>query len=152
VSSCFLCGYFPNPLRLKPFLLSQVSTLLGGVTWENSHRGEFHTGMTFWFPITFTITGSFQILLFEGTLHADKILVWLKIANITHALPVPVYRQLIPADQFHTETGGCLAFAWYRWRFRIGVKFSPRYNNRGELKPGLLAPTWHFVVVSCKQI
>ena len=25
----------------------------GGVTWENSHRCEFHTGMTFWFRIAF---------------------------------------------------------------------------------------------------
>ena len=32
-------------------------------------------------------------LLFEGTLHVDKIHAWFKIANITHALPVPVYRQ-----------------------------------------------------------
>ena len=37
-------------------------------------------------------------------------------------------------------------------RFRTGVKFSPRYKNRGKLTPGWLAPTWHFVVVSCKQI
>ena len=26
----------------------------GVFTWENSHRGEFHTGMTFWFRIAFT--------------------------------------------------------------------------------------------------
>ena len=26
------------------------------------------------------------------------------------------------------------------------------YKNRGELAPGWLAPAWHFVVVSCKQI
>ena len=32
-------------------------------------------------------------------------------------------------------------------RFRTGVRFSPRYNNRDEL-----TPTWHFVVVSCKQM
>ena len=37
-------------------------------------------------------------------------------------------------------------------RFRTGVKFSPRYKNRGELTLGWLAPAWHFVVVSCKQI
>ena len=37
-------------------------------------------------------------------------------------------------------------------RFRAGVKFLPRYNNRGELTPGWLAPAWHFLVVSCKQI
>ena len=39
------------------------------------------------------MTGSFHILLFNGTFHVDKVHVWFKIANITHALPVPVYRQ-----------------------------------------------------------
>ena len=38
------------------------------------------------------MTGSFHFSLFEGTLHIDKIHVWFKIANITHALPVPVCR------------------------------------------------------------
>ena len=41
----------------------------------------------------YMMTGSFHILLFEGTLHVDKIHVWFKIANITHALLIPVYRQ-----------------------------------------------------------
>ena len=41
----------------------------------------------------YMMIGSFHISLFEGTLHVDKIHVWFKIANITHALPVPVYRQ-----------------------------------------------------------
>ena len=39
------------------------------------------------------MTGSFHISLFEGTLHVDKINMRSKIANITHALPVPVYQQ-----------------------------------------------------------
>ena len=39
------------------------------------------------------MTGSFHISLFEGTLHIDKIHVRFKIANITHTLEVPVYRQ-----------------------------------------------------------
>jgi len=41
----------------------------------------------------YIMTGSFHISLFEGTLHVDKIHVRFKITNITHALPVPVYRQ-----------------------------------------------------------
>ena len=47
----------------------------------------------------YIMTGSFHISLFESTLHADKIHVRfkiakkIKIANITNALPVPVYRQ-----------------------------------------------------------
>ena len=91
---------------------------------------------------------SYQFLLFEGTFHVDKIHVWFKIANIMHALPVPVYRQTdftpkrVVVSRLHDTVA----------RFRTGVKFSPRYNNRGELTPGWLAPAWHFVVVSCKQI
>ena len=92
--------------------------------------------------------GSFHISLFEGTLHVDKIHVWFKIANITHAPPVPVYRQTdfppkrVDVSRLHDTVA----------RFRTGVKFSPRYKNRGELTPGWLAPAWRFVVVSCKQI
>ena len=45
------------------------------------------------------------------------------------------------ADRFHTETGGpvsCLHDTV--GRFRTGVKFSPRCDNRSELTPGRLAP------------
>ena len=37
-------------------------------------------------------------------------------------------------------------------KFRTGVKFSLRYSNRDELTLGWLAPAWHFVEVSFKQI
>ena len=52
-------------------------------------------------------------------------------------------------NQFHTEASGRFAFTWYRC---TGMKFSLRENNRGELTTVWLAPTWHFVVVSRKQI
>ena len=39
------------------------------------------------------MTGSFHISLFEGTLRVVKTDVWFKIANTTHELVVPVYRQ-----------------------------------------------------------
>ena len=100
--------------------------------------------MTFWFRIAFT----WWLGHFEGTLHVDKIHVWFKIANITHALPVPVYRQTdftpkrVVVSRLHDTAA----------RFRTGVKFSPRYKNRGKLTPGWLAPAWHFVVVLYKQI
>ena len=73
----------------------------------------------------YMMTGPFHISLFEGTLHVDKIHVLLKIANITHALPVPVYRQTdytpkrVVASRLHDTVA----------RFRTGVKFSPRYNS-----------------------
>ena len=96
----------------------------------------------------YIVTESFHISLFEGTLHVDKIQVWFKIANITCALPIPVYRQTdfmpkrLVVSHLHDTT----------MRFCTRVKFSPRYKNRGELTLGWLAPAWRFVVVSCKQI
>ena len=41
----------------------------------------------------YMMNGAFDISLFKGTLHVDKIHVRFKIANITHALPFPVSRQ-----------------------------------------------------------
>ena len=57
---------------------------------------------------------------------------WFKIANITHALSVPVYRQtdFTPKQVFVSRLHDTVA------RFRTGVKFLPCYENRGELTPG----------------
>ena len=85
---------------------------------------------------------------FEGTLHVDKIHERFKIANITHALPVPVHWQTdftpkrVVVSCLHDTVA----------RFRTGVKFSLRYNNRGELTLGWLDSAWNFVVVSWKQM
>ena len=79
-----------------------------------------------------TKQGSFHISLFEGTFHVDEINVRFKIANITHALPVPVYQQtdFTPKRVVVSRLNDTVA------RFRTGVKLSPRYNNRGELTAG----------------
>ena len=108
----------------------------GVFTWENSHRRDFHTGMTFWFRIAFTWwRGYFISRLFERTVHLDKIHVRFKIANITHTLPVLVHLQLTPADRFNTETGGRFAFTWYRCEISYrSVILAPIQ------KPGWLAP------------
>ena len=96
----------------------------------------------------YMMTGLFHISLFEGTLHVDKMHIPFKIANITHALPVPVYRQTdftlkwVVVSCLHDTVA----------RFRTGVKFSPRCDNRSELMLGRLAPARLFVVVSCKQM
>ena len=88
----------------------------------------------------YIMTESFHISLFEGTLYVDKIQVWYKIANITHVLPIPVYRQTdflpkrVVDSHLHDPA----------MRFCTRVKFSPRYKNRGELTLGWLAPAWHF--------
>ena len=77
----------------------------------------------------YMMTGSFHILLFNGTFHIDKIHVCFKIANITHALPVPVYRQ---TDFRHTEMGGRFAFTWYRCEI----------SYRGEILAPVREPGW----------
>ena len=126
----------------------------GVFTWENSHRCEFHTVAVSYrgdFLISYRVymmTGSFHISLFEDTLHLVKIHVWFKIANITHAPPIPVYQQ----TDFTPKRVDVLRLHDTVARFGTRVKFSPRYKNRGELTPGWLALAWHFVVVSCKQI
>ena len=92
-----------------------------------SPRGDFLISYR-----VYMMTGSFHISLVEGTLHVDKIHVWFKIAKITHALPVPVYRQTdftlkrVVVSRLHDTVA----------RFRTGVKFWARYKNRGELTPG----------------
>ena len=70
----------------------------------------------------YMMIGSFHISLFAGTLHVDKIHVWIKIANITRALPVPVYGQ----------TG---------WSFRVYMMplrdFVPEWNSRPGTRTGV---------------
>ena len=96
----------------------------GVFTWENLHRCESHNGMTFWF---YMMTGSFQV---------DEIHVWFKIANITHALSIPVYWRTnftlkrVVVLRLHDTTAS----------FCTGVKFWPRYKSQSELMPGWLAP------------
>ena len=84
----------------------------------------------------YMMTGLFHISLFEGTLHVDEMHVSFKIANITHAPPVPVYQQTdftpkrVVVSCLHDTVA----------RFRTGVKFSPRRDNWSELTLGRLAP------------
>ena len=112
-------------------------------TWENSDRREFYTGMTIWYRIAFTWWCVIS--------HLGYFEVRFKIANITHALPVPVHRQTdftpkrVVVSRLH-DAGA---------RFRTGMKFSPRYYNRCKLTPRWLAHTRHFVgyhVNKCKAM
>ena len=69
-------------------------TVVRGCLQEKTRTGaSFIPGWLFDFATIYMMTLPFHISLFEGTLHVDKIHVWFKVANITHALPVPVYRQ-----------------------------------------------------------
>ena len=80
------------------------------------------------------MTGSFHISLFEGTINVDKIHMRFKIANITHALHVPVYQQtdftMKHVVVSHLPVHDTVV------RFRTGVNFLPWYNNQGELALG----------------
>ena len=94
----------------------------------------------------YIMTGSFHISLFEGTLHVDKIHVRFKIANITHALPVPVYQPTdftpdrVVVSRLHETVA----------RFRTGVKFAPRYNNRGDSRRHDIL--WWYHVNKCRAM
>jgi len=136
----------PSQLR---FSLPSIIIILGGVYMRKLAPARVSYRDDFWilYPV-FMMTGSFYISLFEGTLYVNKVYVWFKIANTTHALPFPVHRQtdFTPKRVVISRLHDTVA------RFRSGVKFSPRYQNRGELTPGWLAPAWHFVVAPCKQI
>ena len=70
----------------------------------------------------YMMMGHFVSRLFEGTLHVGKIHVRFKIANITHALPVPVHWQtdFTPKRVVVSRLRDIIA------RFRTGVKFSLR--------------------------
>ena len=89
--------------------------------------------MTIWYRIAFTWWCVIS--------HLGYFEVRFKIANITHALPVPVHRQTdftpkrVVVSRLH-DAGA---------RFRTGMKFSPRYNNRCKLTPRWLAHTRNFV-------
>ena len=83
---------------------------------------------------------------FEGTLHVDKIHVRFKIINITHALPVPVYRQ----TDFTPKRVVISCLHDTVVRFRTGMKFSPRYSNRGDSRRhGIL---WWYHVNKCRAM
>ena len=73
-----------------------------------------------------------RVSVFLNDVRKDTNLPTFKFANITHALPVPVYRQTdftpkwVVVSRLHDTVA----------RFRTGVTFSPRCENRGELTPG----------------
>ena len=77
----------------------------------------------------YMMTGSFHISQFEGTLHVDKIHVCFKIANITHALPVPVYRPI------------SLRNAWSFRVYMIPLRdFVPEWNSPPGTRTGVNSP------------
>ena len=83
-------------------------------------------------------TGLSHISLFEGTLHLDKIHVWFKITNITHAPPVPVYRQ----TDVTPKRVVLFAFTWYCCEI----------SYRSEIFARVQEPGWTHAGVTCGRM
>ena len=125
--------YISLPSMHGYYVKLSLSSLLGSVYLRKlvpvqvSYQDDFLISYR-----VYMMTGSFHISLFKGTLHIDKIHMRFIIANITHAPPVPVYRQTdftqkrVVVSRLHDTVA----------RFCTEVKFSPRHNKRGELTPG----------------
>ena len=148
LSQVILPRHFPFPtLNFKvswSFCLRDVHESLRGVYMRKlaparvSYRDDFLISHR-----VYIMTGSFHISLFEGTLQEDS-----KSQHYACAT-----RSSLPGDRFHTETVGRFAFTWYRCEISYRREIlapvqEPGWTHGG----GWLAPAWHFVVVSCKQI
>ena len=130
---------------LLKFLLERCSWKSKGCLHEKTRTGaSFIPGWLSDFVSRLHImTGSFHISLFEGTLQDDS-----KSQHYACAT-----RSSLPGDRFHTETVGRFGFTWYRCEISYRREIlapvqEPCWTHVG----GWLAPAWHFVVVSCKQI
>ena len=135
LESCWLCRLccqiiskvdkFPLYLSLRGFLHEKTCT-----------SASFILGWLFHFVSCFIMTGSFHISVFEGTLQVVKIHMWFKIANIAHALPIPVYQQtdFTPKHVVSWHLHDTIA------RFRTRVKFSPQqpgWTHTRVICPGM---------------
>ena len=157
-----ILNYFVCPIFTLDTLSTQtISHLLewGGVYMRKltparvSYRDDFLILYR-----VYIMTESFHISLFEGTLHVDKIQVWFKIANITHALPISVWLfhvYMIPLRDFvpewnsrpGTRTGvnsrrGDSRRHDILWWYHVN-KYRVMRGNRSELAPGQKLPRCH---------
>ena len=131
--------FLPSPTPPHSLLTSFFAKVLGGVYMRKLTPAQ----VSYWddFLISYYVyimTGSFHITLFERTLHVDKIHVCLKIANITYALPIPVYRQ----TNFNTETGGPFTFTWCHckisyWSEILALVQQPRWTHAGVTRASI---------------
>ena len=96
----------------------------------------------------YMMTGSFHISLFEGTTVHYMLI---KYTCDSKSQTLRMHNPLQSTGRPISHRNGWSIYV-YMILLRDFMKFSPRYNNRGELTPGWLAPAWNFVVVWCKQI
>ena len=120
----------------------------GVFTWENSHRRESHTGMTFLFRIAFTWwLGHFR----SRYLKIHLMLIKYTCNSKSQALRM---RYLFQSTGRRISHRNGRSFRVYMIPLR---DFVPEWNlapvqEPEWTQPGWLEPAWHFVVVSCKQI
>ena len=133
-------------------LLLTISVSVRGCYTRKLAPARVHTGMTFWFRSHLHDDGSFHTsLILKPALHVEKNTRGIQnrkhCACATRSSP-PANRKtdFTPKRVVGSRLHGTVA------KFRTGVKFSLRYNNWGDITPEWLAPAWHFVVISCKQI
>ena len=123
---------------------SLVYFLCKGVfTWENSHRREFHTDMTFWFRIAFTWCQSYFT--------SRYLKVHFMLTKCTCDSKSRTLRMRYPFQ----STGRPISHR-NGWSFRVYMiplrDFVPEWNSRPGTRTGVTRASMKFVVVSCKQI
>ena len=109
----------------------------GVFIWENSHRREFHTGMTFWFRIAFTWWLSHFI---SRYLKVHFMLIKYTRDSKSQTLRMSFPFQSTGRPNSHRKV----------WSFRCEISYRSEILAPVQ-QPGWLAPVWHSVVVSCNK-
>ena len=113
-------------LRVTKILL--ISWCKGVFTWENSHRREFHIGMTFWFRIAFTRSG---VISYLGYLKVHFMLIKYTCDSKSQTLRLCYLFQATGRPNSHRSG----------WSFRVYMiplrDFVPEWNSRPGTTTGV---------------
>ena len=111
-----------------------------------SHRDDF----LILYPV-YMMTGLFHISLFEGTLHVNKIYVWFKITNTTHALPDPATGRQISHRNVWSFRGYMIPLRDFipEWNSRPGTTTGVN-SRRGDSRPHDIL--WWYHVNKCRAM
>jgi len=128
---------------------------MGVFTWENSHRREFHTGMTCWFRIAFTWwLGHFisrylkvHFMLIKCTCDSKSQTLRMRYPFPSTGRPISYRVYMIQLRDFVTEwnsrpgtrTGVNLRRHDILWWYHVN-KYRAMRGNQSELAPGRLSP------------
>ena len=157
---------FSHPRVLLEHSLAEYE---GVFTWENSHRREFHTGMTFWFRIAFTRwLGHFLSCYFKVHFMLIKYTCGSKSQTLCMRYPFqstsrPISHRnwwsfrvyMITLGDFVPEWNSCRGTRTggnscrgdspqdnILWCYHV-IKYRAMRGNRSELAPGRLSPRCH---------